>query len=273
MWTATPAARIRAKSSPVYQREKMKFMLSLPLFSLLFLCAAQTLGVKIQSSQPVNSAGVIHTELEQTVSLLCMSDSHSGAPDDELVWLRNDELVQLKEENKKGKSSVCVTPVLLDDNGATFTCRLSTNATDTTSVTLKVTYGPQLSGSEEVTAEEESTLVLKCNIFANPPVSSVSWTLNGSLVDLQAGGLTVVNDGRTSQLTARSLRKGLHEGTYLCTAQSPMYGNYSRSFTVTVQEKTVKFPLIPLIAGLVVVFLTSLLAVVSRWKKIIKCCK
>lgn len=31
-----------------------------------------------------------------------------------------------------------------------------------------------------------------------------------------------------------------------------------------------KFPMMPMIAGLVVVVLTTLLAVVSRWKKIIK---
>lgn len=35
-------------------------------------------------------------------------------------------------------------------------------------------------------------------------------------------------------------------------------------------EKTMKFPLIPIIAGLVVVFLTLLLAFASRWKKIAK---
>lgn len=97
------------------------------------------LGVKIHSIPPVDSEGVIHAELEETVSLICMSDNDSEAQDDELVWLRNEDLVQLKDGNKKGNSSVCVTPVIKDDNEATFTCRLSTNATDKTSVTLKVT--------------------------------------------------------------------------------------------------------------------------------------
>lgn len=35
-------------------------------------------------------------------------------------------------------------------------------------------------------------------------------------------------------------------------------------------DKTMKFPLGPMIAGLVVVALTALLAVVSRWRKIVK---
>lgn len=35
-------------------------------------------------------------------------------------------------------------------------------------------------------------------------------------------------------------------------------------------EKVIKFPLMPMIAGLVVVFLTALLAVFSRWSRITK---
>lgn len=183
---------------------------------------------------------------------------------------------------------------------------------------------PQLSGSEEVTVEDESVLALRCDIWANPPVSSVSWTLNGSAVDLLAGGFTVTNDGFTSQLITNSVEKSLHEGTYQCTANFPVFGEHSKIFKVTVTgqlaqrhsfpettsqclvlcvisllmynqnlkwneqsviwskkkvgwspssssvEKTMKFPLLPFIAGVVVVCLTTLLAVVSRWSKIMK---
>lgn len=48
----------------------------------------------------------------------------------------------------------------------------------------------------------------------------------------------------------------------LCNLQNEMISSSA--------EKTKKFPLIPMIAGLVVVFLTTLLAIVSRWKKIIQ---
>ncbi|XP_071316840.1 transmembrane and immunoglobulin domain-containing protein 1 [Trachinotus anak] len=252
----------------------MKMMFRPSLLHLLLYCATQTLGVKIQSDPEVSSGGVIQTELQKTVSLLCLLDGGSETQaDEELVWLRNGAVVSLKEENKKGRSSVCVTPVIHEDNGATFTCHLSGNATVSASVTLNVTYHPQLSGSEEVVVEEESVLILQCDIWANPPVTSVSWSLNGSAVDLLAGGFTKTNDGFKSQLTANRVGKSLHVGTYQCTAYSPVYGEHSKRFQVTVTEKILKFPLLPMIAGLVVVTLTAFFAVVSRWSKITKCCK
>ncbi|KAL6098636.1 uncharacterized protein ACO6RY_17730 [Pungitius sinensis] len=252
----------------------MKAMFGPVIFHLLLFCASQTFGVQIQSVPAVTSDGVIHTELEQTVSLVCQLDGgHEPPVNEELVWLRNGAVVSLTEGNKKGRSSVCVTPVIYGDNGATFTCHLSKNATVTASVTLNVTYHPQLSGSEEVAVEEEAELVLQCDSWANPPVSSLSWTLNGSVVDLIAGGFTLTNDGFTSKLTADFVEKGLHEGTYQCIATSPIYGESSRQFRVTVTEKTLKLPLNPIIAGVVVVCLTAILAVVSRWDRITKCCR
>ncbi|CAJ1063944.1 hypothetical protein L3Q82_022261 [Xyrichtys novacula] len=247
----------------------MKMIFRLPLFHLLLHCATQTLGVKIESVPAFNGERVIQTELEKTVSLVCQPEGGLES-EEELMWLRNDAAVTLKEGNTKGSSKVCVTPVIHDDNGATFTCRLRKNATISTSVTLDVTFPPQLSGSEEVTVEEEAVLALSCDIWANPQVSSVSWTLNGSAVDLLASGFTVTNDGSTSQLSTSSVEESLHQGTYQCTASSPKYGEHNKVFRVTVTEKTIKFPLMPIIAGVVVVVLTALLAVASRWKKIAK---
>lgn len=236
-------------------------------------CATQILGIKIQSVPGVNSNAVIETQLNETVSLVCRPDSsHSSRAGEELVWLRDGAAIILKEGNKEGRSSVCVTPIY-EDNGATFTCHMRKNAADSASVTLNVRYGPQLSGSEEVQVEEEVMFLLECDIMANPPVSSVSWTLNGSLVDLVAGGFTVTNNGFKSQLYANKAERSLHEGTYQCSANSSSYGVHSKLFQVTLTEKTLKFPLMPMIAGLVVVGLTVLLAIISRWKKIIKCFK
>uniref|UniRef100_A0A8C4GS63 Transmembrane and immunoglobulin domain containing 1 n=1 Tax=Dicentrarchus labrax TaxID=13489 RepID=A0A8C4GS63_DICLA len=228
-------------------KRKMKLMFRPPLLHLLLYCATQ-----------VSSDGVIQIEVEQTVSLVCQPDSsYELQADEELVWLRNGAVVNLKEGNKKGRSSVCVTPIIYEDNGATFTCHLSKNVTVSASVTLNVTYRPQLSGSEQVTVEEEAELLLQCDIWANPPVSSVSWTLNGSKVDLEAGGFTVTNNGFTSQLSANNVEKSLHEGTYECLADSPIYGIHTKIFYVTLTEKTMKFPMMPMIAGLVVVCLTA----------------
>ncbi|CAK6953883.1 transmembrane and immunoglobulin domain-containing protein 1 [Scomber scombrus] len=239
-----------------------------PLFHLLIYCATQTSGVKIESVPNINSEGLVLTELEKTVSLICSSEA-----DEDLVWLRNGAVVNLMEGNRKGRSSVCVTPVIYEDNDATFTCHVSGNTTDRDSVTLNVRYPPTLSGSEEVAVEDGAMLVLQCDIWANPPVSSLSWTLNGSAVDLFASGFAVTNDGFTTQLTANSADASLHEGAYRCTANSPFHGEHSKDFQVRVTEKTMKFPLMPMIAGIVVVCLTALLAVVARWDRITKCCK
>ena len=72
------------------------------------------------------------------MSLLCLSDAETE-PDEDLVWLRNGALVRLMEENKKNGSRVCVTPVIQEDDGATFTCHLSSNDSISDSVTLNVT--------------------------------------------------------------------------------------------------------------------------------------
>ncbi|KAF7206556.1 transmembrane and immunoglobulin domain-containing protein 1 [Nothobranchius furzeri] len=241
------------------------------LFLLLFCHTTQTTGVIIES-QPSSSVDVVQVGLRQSVSLACRPDD-VAQNEEELVWLRNGEKIKLMEENKKGESKVCISPAIYDDNGATFTCYLQSNSSDVAFVTLNVTYHPELNGSEEVTIEEEESLVLQCDMRANPLLSSMLWTLNGSMVDLLAGGFTVTSDGFTSVLQARRVEKSVHGGTYKCTATSPSAGVHSKLFHVIVTEKTIKFPLMPTIAGLVVVFLTALLAVVSRWKKITKCCK
>ncbi|XP_049598886.1 transmembrane and immunoglobulin domain-containing protein 1 isoform X1 [Syngnathus scovelli] len=239
---------------------------------VLALCAAQTLCVTIESVPNKDGEGVILTELERTVSLVC-SSNRSEDDGAELVWLRNGATVILHQGNRKGQSAVCIMPVIHQDNGATFTCRLSSNASIEASVTLNVTYAPMLSGSEGVWVEDASSLMLSCDIFANPPVSSMRWTLNGSAIDIIAGGFTLTNDGFTSRLSANKVEKSKHEGLYRCTVDSPVYGIKSKDFLVTVTEKTVKFPLMPIIAGVVVVSLTAILAIVSRWERIIKCCK
>ncbi|KAM6907528.1 transmembrane and immunoglobulin domain-containing protein 1 [Xenentodon cancila] len=247
----------------------MKFMPTAPVFLLLLFFETHTYAINISSSPGANSEGVIQVQLNKTVTLVCNSGGSSEA-DEELVWLRNGAMVSLKEENKKVRSDLCVSPVIHEDNDATFTCHLRKNASERTSVTLNVTYPPQLSGSEEVMVEKGAQLLLRCDTWANPPILSVAWTLNGSIVDLLVGGFVLTSDGFTSQLQVSSVDPSLHKGTYRCTADYPITGNYNKVFHITVTEKTMKFPLMPMIAGLVVVFFTSLFAIVSRWKKITK---
>lgn len=79
--------------------------------------------------------------------------------------------------------------------------------------------------------EEEAVLLLDCNIWANPPVSAVSWTLNGSKVDLEEGGFSITNDGFKSKLSAQHAERSKHEGTYECSADY-FTGNYTKTFIV-----------------------------------------
>ncbi|XP_068600415.1 transmembrane and immunoglobulin domain-containing protein 1 [Brachionichthys hirsutus] len=268
-------AEVRPRVCLVVQKSKMKLKSKRPLFYLLLLYSTQTLGIEIHSVPEANGDGVIETKLNETVSLICQLDGGGRDPlvPEELVWLRNGAAVILKEGNKEGRSSVCITPTIHEDNGVTFTCHLSKNETISDSVTLNVTYGPQLFGSEDVLVEEETVLILQCDIWANPAVSSVSWTLNGSQVDLGAGGFSVTNDEFLSQLSAQKATRGLHDGTFQCLANSSIYGVHTKLFFVSLTDKTIKFPLIPMIAGLVVVGLTVLLAVIARWQMIVKCFK
>uniref|UniRef100_A0A672HMG1 Transmembrane and immunoglobulin domain containing 1 n=1 Tax=Salarias fasciatus TaxID=181472 RepID=A0A672HMG1_SALFA len=191
---------------------KMKVMWRIALLCLLFYCASQTLESNVD--------GIININEEAEVSLVCEHQTTSETEDDELVWLRNGMTVQLKEENRNGRSVVCISPAIRADNEATFECHLRKNRT----------LADSLSGSEDVSVEEKETLVLRCDIQANPPVLSVVWTLNDTRVELTAGGFTVSTDSFTSQLRVSDVKESMHRGTYKCTAD----GKHSKTFHVTV---------------------------------------
>ncbi|XP_032433218.1 transmembrane and immunoglobulin domain-containing protein 1 [Xiphophorus hellerii] len=242
----------------------MKLMVSIALLFLLPSYASQTSVVHIESTPKPSADGVIQTETEKIVSLVCVL---TGTVDNkELEWRRNGAVIKLDDGNKENRSSVCINPVIYKDEGAKFTCQLKSNASHSASVTLNVTYLAEISGSENVTLEEEESLDLQCDMKANPLVTSVTWKLNGTLVDLSTGGFIVSNNGVNTKLHVKKVDRSLHEGEYQCTIASPAYEERSRTFQVTVTDKTLKFPLMPMIAGLVVVGLTALLAIVSRWR-------
>lgn len=160
--------------------------------------------------------------------------------------------------------------------------------------------GPQISGSENVAVEIDAELVLWCDVWANPPVQSISWKFNDTKVDMEAMGMLETLDGFKTKLSNGRTVKSLHEGTYECSANHSIYGERTKTFHVTVTgqfpqsslikpervintsadespsplssflDKTFKFPLFPMITGLVVVFLTAVLAIVARWQRIVK---
>ncbi|CAB1316955.1 unnamed protein product [Coregonus sp. 'balchen'] len=245
------------------------------VFLLGLYFTTQISGLVLES-EPAVSGGFVHTELEKTVSLTCLSEGAGHDPQEaELVWLRNNQLISVAADNTQGSSRLCVTPVTHDDHGAIFTCQMKNDSSVNASVQLEVTYAPLHSGMEEVSVEQTRELELSCDVSANPPVL-VSWQRHRAPIDLFEGGFLLTNDGRKSRLKVGQVDRAAHQGPYSCVTSSPIYPNSTKSFKVTVTDKTVQFEtdlIFPMIAGLVVIGCTTLLAIVSRWRRITQCCK
>ncbi|XP_064207450.1 transmembrane and immunoglobulin domain-containing protein 1 [Anguilla rostrata] len=237
--------------------------------SLLLYCVSELGAIRLQSSPQANG-GWITTELEETVSLTCLVEA--GDPEKELEWFRNGALVKLQEGNRLEQSSLCINPVFKEDNSAIFTCQLRTDASSNASVQLDVLFPPELSGHDTVLVEEDSDAVLTCNIHANPQVT-VTWLRDEAELDMESGGYVLSQSATEARLSIYKIKRGLHQGTYSCVTVSSKYGKITKSFQLTVEDKTMKFPLGPIIAGVVVVFFTVVLAFISRWNRIKQCCK
>ena len=82
--------------------------------------------------------------------------------------------------------------------------------------------------------EEQETLVLLCDMYANPAVI-VSWEFNGTQLEHTTGKVIVTNDGFTSKLTVNNLDMDLHQGTYICETNSAKHGKQRRTFNVDVK--------------------------------------
>lgn len=212
------------------------------------------------------------TEVEKTVTLTCTTDGSIDPSNQELQWFRNGARVNLAEENSMYRSSLCVQPVTKQDNGVVFTCQLKGDASVNSSIEFDVQYPPDLNDTKEVFVEETSDVVLSCDVQANPTVTLV-WKKDGVVLDLTTGSYKTTNNGIAAELSIPKANRDVHQGTYICEVTSPVYGIINRTFTVIVEDKVLKFPLGPTIAGLVVVLCTIVLALISRRDKIIKCCK
>ncbi|XP_018586078.1 transmembrane and immunoglobulin domain-containing protein 1 [Scleropages formosus] len=227
-------------------------------------------ALRVESSPPAYG-GVISIEAEKTVSLTCLLES-SSLVDRELQWFRNGAQIHLQEWNRLNQSSLCLNPVSQDDDGVTFKCQLNSNAAANASVQLEVFFAPDLSGVDNITIEEGGKISLACDIYANPQVT-VTWKQNDKALDLASGGYELFHNTWESRLSISKVQREIHEGQYSCVVTSPKFGIRTKIFSLTVEDRTVTFPLGAVIAGVVVVFCTLLLAFISRWKRITKCCK
>lgn len=93
---------------------------------------------------------------------------------------------------------------------------------------------PEFSGTENVTAEEGSSVTLVCDTYSNPQVT-VSWQKNGEALDLSSGGFVLVHDRQESRLSMAQLQRSIHEAQYSCMVSSSMFGTRTKFFLLTVK--------------------------------------
>ncbi|KAJ7309109.1 hypothetical protein JRQ81_008442 [Phrynocephalus forsythii] len=203
-----------------------------------------------------------------TQSLWCTAENH--IQDEELRWFRADRQVSLKDGNQVNASSICVSPVTVEDDGVSFTCKLARNASVQVSVTLDVMFAPILSGEDPPPVGEDSEVTLGCHVKANPS-AQLAWWRNNSLLALEDSRYQILQTAQILQLKIQNAQKS-DAGNYTCVARSTL-GEERKSFQLLIENKKVPFPTEAVIAAAVVVFLTILFALVARRKRFLKCFK
>ncbi|XP_077168743.1 transmembrane and immunoglobulin domain-containing protein 1 isoform X2 [Paroedura picta] len=188
--------------------------------------------------------------------------------EEELLWLRQDGKVDLKDGNRVNVSNICISPVSVDDNGVSFTCKLAQDGSVQISVVLDVIYPPTLSGEEPPSVPEDNEVTISCHVKANPQAQMVWYKDNSTLImDLDRHQIS-----QTNQLFQLKIYKvqASDGGVYTCEAKSTQ-GTAKRDFHLTVEAGRLAFPLEAVIAAAVVVALTILFAIVARREVILKC--
>ncbi|XP_037018672.2 transmembrane and immunoglobulin domain-containing protein 1 [Artibeus jamaicensis] len=209
----------------------------------------------------------LNTLLGAEASLTCDAQNRTG--DERLLWYREEESVNLKDENKINSSSVCVSSISEDDNGVTFTCKLQRDQSVSVSVVLNVTIPPLLSGKDIQTVEEGKSVNMVCNVKSNPQ-AQMMWYKNGSILTLEKNHHQIQQTSESFQLSI-SKAKTSDNGTYSCVAQSSLQ-RQTKDFHLFVKDKDTSIPIEPIIAASVVVFLTVCFGVIARRKRIMKLC-
>ncbi|XP_069471347.1 transmembrane and immunoglobulin domain-containing protein 1 [Ambystoma mexicanum] len=235
-------------------------------YILAFLLSAHTAsgaGVSI-NGHTMNSALSMGTGMD--FSLRCSAEGNTA--DEELIWYREDGLLDLNAYNKINHSEVCVVNISSSDNEVPFTCMLKSNSTAKVTVVLDVQFPPELSGEDILKVEEGSDVTITCNVKANPQPDMTWRQVNGSLVFKK----NRFSQSRTSEIFRLSISKAekSDSGTYTCEA---LVGGMvtTRDFHLVVEDKGPVFPLEAIIAAAVVGLLTIAFGIFARRKKIFKC--
>ncbi|XP_058416152.1 transmembrane and immunoglobulin domain-containing protein 1 [Diceros bicornis minor] len=235
------------------------------LLLILFLPCEMTSSILTVNGKTENY--VLDTQLGFQESLKCVVQNHTN--EEELLWYREEETVDLKSGNKINSSSICVSSISENDNGVTFTCKLRRNQSVSISVVLNVIFPPFLSGDDFQTVEEGSNAKLVCNVKSNPQ-AQMMWYKNSGLLSLEKNYHQVQQTSESLQLSITKVRKS-DNGTYNCIANSALKTE-TKDFHLIVTDRVVGVPKEPIIAACIVIFLTLCFGLIARRKRIMKLC-
>ncbi|KAH9500360.1 hypothetical protein Btru_071594 [Bulinus truncatus] len=176
--------------------------------------------------------GPVYTE-GKIVKFKCSSTG--GNPDPTIIWLKNGNITSVipdyKASSNLGGTSSSTISVRLDktDHQANYSClvfnEMNVNNKFMDYVVLNVKYSPSIAFqpySPVYFVKMGSNIEIICDVDANPPVSSVTWSKDGI-------GLSGTSPRRVLSPVTKS-----DNGTYTCTAKNSI-GERSGSFDTNVQ--------------------------------------
>ncbi|XP_068945280.1 transmembrane and immunoglobulin domain-containing protein 1 [Petaurus breviceps papuanus] len=242
----------------------MKSHESLVLLILLLPCGLMNVILTVNNN---TQNYILKTMPGASESLKCAVQNHNQR--EELLWYREDRMVDLKDENKINSSDICISPVDKDDNGVTFTCMLQRNESVNISVTLNVIYKPILNGTDRQIVEEGKSIKIDCTVRSNPQ-ARMTWYRNNSVLNLEKDHHEIYQTSELFQLSISNVLKS-DNGTYTCHANSSLNLEV-KDFHLIIEDKKITVPIEPIIAAIVVVVLTILFGLIARRKKIMKLC-
>ncbi|XP_072325701.1 transmembrane and immunoglobulin domain-containing protein 1-like [Scyliorhinus torazame] len=226
-------------------------------------------GVGIAINGITTNYGII-MNLSDSLSLTCTAVNNTQ--DEELVWIRGERVINLKSLNRINVSTVCVDPITVNDDEATFSCRLNKDSNINTTVRLDIKFIPILSsdGDNEIEVVAGNDVAITCNVKSNPP-AVMYWYKDNNTLKMAAGKHSVHWDSGVFRLSIKKVQK-MESGTYVCVADSTL-GSSNQSFHLNVKDKPYEIPVEPIVAGLVVVVLTVLFGIISRRKIVMQLCR
>ncbi|XP_075706980.1 transmembrane and immunoglobulin domain-containing protein 1 [Rhinoderma darwinii] len=210
----------------------------------------------------------INAKLSDNAILRC--EVINNTANEDLMWYRGTQQVDIKSENSVNISNVCITEITAEDNGVSFTCLLKRNTTTKLSVQLNVLFSPKLSGDATINVEESKTVQITCGFKANP-AAAMFWRQNNSVFTLPSR----YKQDMTSDILQLTIEKAAKSdaNNYTCVALTSDGKETTRVFQLIVEDRKPGLPIEAIAAAVVVGALIIAFGLFARREKIFKCKK